>query len=146
MGRVAVKSLVNVGMSIFALSLPQLAVAVELNYQPVNPSFGGDALNSGHLYQGADIANTYQDDSLDFLLEESTAADLFADALQSSVIAGAASQISNAIFQTGAPTSGIFTLDGATVSYETVGNNVVIRVNDGVKTDVLTIPKPPVSP
>ena len=81
------------------------AAASELVYEPVNPSFGGDPLNSSHLYQGAEIANTFQDDSLDSLFAEESAADEFAAALQSSLIGGAASQITDAIFTTGAPTS-----------------------------------------
>lgn len=140
------KNFLRLSLTIVALGTPTLGVTAELVYRPINPSFGGDALNSGHLYQGADIANTFNDDSLDFLLEEQSAADLFADALRSSVIAGTASQIANAIFQTGSPSSGTFTLDGATVTYETVGTNVVVRVNDGIKTEVLTIPKPTTSP
>lgn len=118
------------------------AQAGELTYQPTNPSFGGDPLNSSHLYQGAEIANTFKDNSLDSLFTQSTAAEDFATALQSTLIAGSASQIANAIFQDGAPSTGMFTLDNATVSYETVGSNVVITINDGVKSNVLTIPKP----
>lgn len=118
------------------------AAASDLVYEPINPSFGGDALNSSHLYQGAEIANTFEDSSLDSLFEEQSAADQFASALQSSLIGGAASQITDAIFNTGAPASGVFTLDGATVSYNTIGGNVVITINDGVSTSTLTIPVP----
>lgn len=118
------------------------AAASELIYEPTNPSFGGDPLNSSHLYQGAEIANTFTDSSLDSLFQEDTAADEFAAALQSTLIAGAAGQIADAIFETGAPTSGTFMLDGATVSYNTVGGNVVININDGVSTSTLTIPVP----
>lgn len=128
-----------------ALALSGAAFQVsagDLIYQPINPSFGGNPLNSGHLFQGADIQNRYRDDGLDLLFEEPTAADFFLDAMQSSVIAGAAGQISQAIFTDGAPPSGIFTLDGATVSYQTVGGNVIININDGVTTEVLTVPRP----
>ena len=118
------------------------ATASELVYEPTNPSFGGDPLNSSHLYQGAEIANTFEDNSLDSLLEGPSAAEEFAAALQSAVIGGTASQIANAIFQDGAPPSGVFALDGATVSYDTVGGNVIITINDGVTTSTLTIPKP----
>jgi curli production assembly/transport component CsgF len=118
------------------------AGASDLVYEPVNPSFGGDALNSSHLYQGAEIANTFTDSSLDSLFQEDSAADEFAAALQSSLIGGAASQITDAIFNTGAPASGVFTLDGATVTYNTVGGNVVVTINDGVSSSTLTIPIP----
>lgn len=122
------------------------AAASDLIYTPINPSFGGNPFYSSHLYQGAEIQNRFKDDGLGFLLEEQTAADLFASAMQSSLIAGATSQITQAIFTDGAPPSGIFTLDGATVSYETVGGNVIISVNDGVTTEVLTVPIPSTSP
>lgn len=118
------------------------AAASELVYEPVNPSFGGDPLNSSHLYQGAEISNTFTDSSLDSLFQEDSPADEFAAALQSALIGGTASQITDAIFNTGAPASGTFTLDGATVSYNTVGGNVVININDGITTNTLTIPKP----
>lgn len=123
-----------------------VSFADQLTYRPVNPSFGGDPFNSSHLYQGAEIANTFDDDDFDLLLGESTAAELFKDSLQSSIIAGAATQITNSIYTTGAPTSGVFTLDGATVSYETVGDRVQVTINDGITSQVLDIPKPTVSP
>jgi curli production assembly/transport component CsgF len=118
--------------------------AENLIYRPVNPSFGGNPLNSNHLYQGAELTNEFED-VFDLFADERTAADDFLDSLQSSVIAGAASQITQAIFEDGAPPSGIFTLEQAVVSYETVGSNVIVRVNDGVSTRTLTIPKPPTS-
>ncbi|WP_193177865.1 curli assembly protein CsgF [Oricola nitratireducens] len=118
------------------------AQAGELTYQPTNPSFGGDPLNSSHLYQGAEIANTFKDSSLDSLFTQPSAADEFASALQSALIGGAASQITDAIFNNGAPSSGTFTLDGATVTYNTVGGNVIVNINDGVSTNTLTIPVP----
>ena len=65
------------------------------------------------------------------------------EAQASALIGGAASQVTNAIFTKGAPSSGMFSLDGATVSYKTVGGNVVITVNDGVSTNTLTVPVPP---
>ncbi|WP_197945320.1 curli assembly protein CsgF [Oricola thermophila] len=125
-----------------AALLAGTAAASELVYEPVNPSFGGDPLNSSHLFQGAEIANTFEDSSLDSLFEEPTAADEFAAALQSALIGGAASQITDAIFNDGAPPSGTFSLDGATVSYNTVGGNVVITISDGISTSTLTVPVP----
>lgn len=125
------------------LASASAASAGELTYQPTDPSFGGDPLNSSHLYQGAEIANTFKDNSLNNLFTQPTAADEFTSALKSALIGGAASQVTNAIFTKGAPSSGMFSLDGATVSYKTVGGNVVITVNDGVSTNTLTVPVPP---
>lgn len=120
------------------------AAAGDLIYQPINPSFGGDPFNSSHLLQLADIQNEYKDDGsdLDSLFEEESAADKFISAMQGTMIAGSSGQLSQAIFQDGAPPSGSFFLDGASVSYETVNNRVLVTVSDGIKTNSFDIPKP----
>lgn len=120
------------------------APAGDLIYQPINPSFGGDPFNSSHLLQTADIQNEYKDDGsdLDSLFEEETAADQFVSAMQGTMIAGASSELSDAIFQEGSPPSGSFFLDGASVSYKTVGSRVLVTVSDGIETNSFDIPKP----
>ncbi|WP_458525020.1 curli assembly protein CsgF [Onishia taeanensis] len=120
------------------------ATAGDLTYKPINPSFGGDPFNSSHLLQTADIQNEYKDDGsdLDSLFAEDSAADQFVSAMQGTMISGASSQLSKAIFEDGAPPSGTFILDGATVSYETVSDRVLVKVSDGITTNSFDIPKP----
>lgn len=127
-----------------SLLISTSVAAGDLIYQPINPSFGGDPFNSSHLLQLADIQNEYKDDGsdLDSLFEEESAADKFISAMQGTMIAGSSGQLSQAIFQDGAPPSGSFFLDGASVSYETVDNRVLVTVSDGIKTNSFDIPKP----
>ncbi|WP_136255241.1 curli assembly protein CsgF [Onishia niordana] len=118
--------------------------AGDLTYRPINPSFGGDPFNSSHLLQMADIQNQHKDDGsdLDSLFAEDSAADQFISSMQGTMISGASSQLRQAIFEDGAPPSGTFTLNGATVTYETVNNRVLVKVSDGITTNSFDIPKP----
>lgn len=120
------------------------ASAGDLVYQPINPSFGGDPFYSAHLLQTAEIQNKHINDGSEFdsLFEEPTAADKFANAINNTLISGAAGQLSDAIFKDGAPPSGNFAFDGAMVSYKTVNGRVKITVADGINTNVLDIPIP----
>lgn len=126
------------------LLFPISACAGDLTYRPINPSFGGDPFNSSHLLQMADIQNQYKDDGsdLDSLFAEETAADQFVSSMQGTMISGASSQLREAIFEDGAPPSGTFTLNGATVTYETVNSRVLVKVSDGITTNSFDIPKP----
>lgn len=145
MKRTLLFSVSTLAMSAIAsLIVSASAAAGELVYRPINPSFGGDPFNSSHLLQTADIQNKYKDDGsdLDSLFEEESAAEKFADAMQGTMISGASGQLREAIFEDGAPPSGSFFLDGATVSYETVDNRVLVKVSDGITTNSFDIPKP----
>ncbi|MGB8714246.1 MAG: curli assembly protein CsgF, partial [Onishia taeanensis] len=123
---------------------PIIVCAGDLTYRPINPSFGGDPFNSNHLLQMADIQNQYKDDGsdLDSLFAEESAADQFASSMRNTMISGASSQLREAIFEDGAPPSGTFSLNGATVTYETVNNRVLVKVSDGITTNSFDIPKP----
>ncbi len=118
-------------------------VASEITYRPINPSFGGDPFNGSFLLQSAEIQNQHEDDSLASLFEEPSTADQFADAIRGSIIGASASQLIRAVFQDGAPPTGTFTLDDATVDYITLPNGRVrITVTDGITTNVLEVPPP----
>ncbi|MDV6319316.1 curli assembly protein CsgF [Chromohalobacter sp. HP20-39] len=134
------------GALLATLGITPSALAGDLVYQPINPAFGGDPFYINYLMQTADVQNQYKDDGDDYssLFEEETTADKFADAIRNTMIAGSASQLSEAIFQDGAPPSGSFSLDGAMVSYETVGDRVVVNISDGINTNVVNIPRSPI--
>ncbi|MCI0511296.1 curli production assembly/transport component CsgF [Chromohalobacter marismortui] len=131
------------GVLLATLGVAPGAWAGDLVYQPINPAFGGDPFYINYLLQTADVQNQYKDDGDEYssLFEEETTADKFADAIRNTMIAGSASQLSEAIFQDGAPPSGNFSLDGAMVSYETVGDRVVVNISDGINTNVVNIPR-----
>ena len=119
------------------------ASAGDLVYQPINPSFGGNPLNSSHLYQGADIQNQFLDDGsrFDDLFEEPSLAEEFAEAIRNGMVSIAAGELIDSIVLQENPT-GTMELDGAMVTWVTQGDRVVITVNDGVTTQTLDIPVP----
>ena len=127
----------------FAIS-PTDGWSGDLVYRPVNPSFGGDPFNSGHLLSLAQIQNQFLDDgsAFDFLDEEPSTADDFIQAIQGALVAATAGEVIDAVFEQDGPASGQFTLDGALVTYETVGDRVIVRVNDGIDVNTLDIPIP----
>lgn len=69
--------------------------ATELVYTPVNPSFGGNPLNSSHLFGVANAINGYEgpDNGLDF--EEESALDRLANSLESRLISQLLSDVGN---------------------------------------------------
>jgi curli production assembly/transport component CsgF len=72
------------------------AIAQELVYTPINPSFGGDSFNSAHLLGIANAQNDYKDPSAG--TDGSSQSDLFLRQLQSRLLSSLASQVSDAIF------------------------------------------------
>ncbi|MCG7625195.1 MULTISPECIES: curli assembly protein CsgF [Rhodobacterales] len=114
----------------------------ELVYRPINPSFGGNPLNSGHLLQLAEIQNQHLDsNAFGDLFEEPTLADEFADAIRNGMITIAAGELLDAVVQRENPT-GTMDLDGAIVSWVTSGDRVTVTINDGVSTNTLDLPIP----
>ncbi|MCG9638638.1 curli production assembly protein CsgF [Vibrio sp. Isolate34] len=80
-----------------SISLKKLALIVlfvspsicssELVYTPINPSFGGNALNSSHLFNHANAINDYDDPSArDIFGEQESALDRLASSLESRLI------------------------------------------------------------
>jgi curli production assembly/transport component CsgF len=121
------------------------ALADELTYQPLSPSFGGSPLNGSFLLQTAEIQNQFIDDGqFDDLFAEPTLADEFTDALRSTLVSISTGELLDAVVSREDPT-GTIELDGATVSYETIGDRVIITVSDGVTTNTLDIPLPVVN-
>lgn len=118
------------------------AFAGDFVYQPVNPSFGGNPLNSSHLLQMAEIQNAFiDDDPFNDLFDEPSLADDFADAIRNGMVSIAAGELIDAIVQREDP-DGTMELDGAIVTWNTIGDRVTIRVNDGTSVNVLDIPIP----
>ena len=59
------------------------AVAQDITYQPIDPSFGGNPFNSAHLLGIANAQNTYKDPKA---ASSSSQADIFARQLQSRLL------------------------------------------------------------
>lgn len=91
--------LLHTGM--LAALLAGSAHATEIVYQPVNPSFGGNPLNSGHLLNLANTQNRYPTDpnaqSL-FGRSPQSQLDLFNQRLQSLILDRIANSITSSLF------------------------------------------------
>lgn len=91
------KNLKALGWFTAALLSTAPAGASELIYTPVNPSFGGDAFNSAHLFGHANAINKYTaPDSNQFSeFEEESALDRLASSLESRLISQLLADIGN---------------------------------------------------
>lgn len=112
------------------------ASAQQLTYTPVNPSFGGNPFNSSHLMGLATAQNQFRPESS---YTAPTQAQQFALQLQSSILAGVAQQISNAIFGDNPAQNGTISFGGTTVEFVRTLDNVTINITDplGVATQVV---------
>jgi len=129
-----------------AITAATAAMAGELLYQPVNPSFGGSPLNSTHLLQLAEIQNQHLDDGSQFddLFDTPSLASEFSDAIRNGMISIAAGELLDSIVLQENPTGNMM-LDGASVTWVTAGGRVMITINDGITTETLDIPVPVVN-
>jgi curli production assembly/transport component CsgF len=114
------------------------ASAQQLVYTPVNPVFGGNPFNSTQLEADANAQNTYKPGGAP---QNLTQAQLFAQQLQSELLAGLANQVAEAIFGPNALPSGTFSFGGETVTFvRTLGEiTVTITGANGAQT-VITLP------
>lgn len=116
------------------------ARADELVYTPVNPSFGGNPFNSGHLLGVANAQNDYSAPR-----QKETQAEQFVRLLQSRLLSAVASQVSDSIFGENAQPSGQIVYDNQSVQWETLGDSIRLLITDtttGAVTEII-IPNPP---
>ena len=71
------------------------AIATELTYRPINPSFGGNPLNSGHLLGVADRINDHKNPDSDDIFDEQSDLDRLAASLESRLISQLLSDVGN---------------------------------------------------
>lgn len=102
------------------------AFAQQLVYRPINPSFGGNALNSGHLLGIANAQRPEEDRST----PQTTTTDRFLQILQSRLLSSLALDVTDAIFGEDAQDSGTIQLDDISVSFVNTGTEVEIVIND----------------
>lgn len=119
------------------LGLASGASAQQLVYTPINPTFGGNPFNSSHLLATANAQNQFLPKSASS--SAPTQAQQFASQLQSTILAGVAQQISNAIFGNNPQQSGTISFGGTTVSFQRGLDNVTINITDpsGVTTTIV---------
>ncbi len=72
-----------------------LSQASELVYTPVNPNFGGNPLNTSHLFSGANAINDYKAPRDDELFEQESALDRLTSSLESRLISQLLADVGN---------------------------------------------------
>ena len=125
-----------VGLSI-AFCSP--ALAGELVYTPINPSFGGNPFNSSHLLGIANAQNKFKDPSS---TSNSSQADIFARQLQSRLLSALSSQIVDAIFGDNAQDHGTVDFGGQTIEWVRDLDQVTLNITNNDTGEVTTISIP----
>lgn len=116
------------------------AVAGSLVYTPVNPSFGGNPLNSSHLMGLASAQRTAT--AFDAGLDDdkgsggggdtpgNTDADLFVRQLQGRLLSALASQVTEAIFGENPQNSGTVRFGDTTVTFDRTLDSIRLVIED----------------
>lgn len=128
-------------LGIVVLSCPvgSAAMAQDIVYQPVNPSFGGNPFNSNHLLGVANAQNDYRDPRS---TSNSSQADIFARQLQSRLLSALSSQIIDAIFGENPQESGTISFGGQTINFSRSLDSVTITIinDDTGEETVIVVP------
>ena len=120
-----------ISIALLVLSLP--CSATELVYEPVNPSFGGNALNGNFLLQKAQSQNAYSAER-----EEASFVDKFRDALERNIINSLTRRIADGELVEGIYNTGEFLIEVVT---DTDGSVIVNITNlETGEVTLITIP------
>jgi len=138
------RHIVVAGIAVLAISGP--ALAGTLVYAPTNPTFGGNPLNGSYLFNNAQVQNQYTQSPGGAAGAGSAAltpGQIFAQQLTSQLYSSLANKITQAIFGENAATSGTFSFEGTTITYQQVGGNINISINDGTSITNVSVPAGP---
>src|SRR5690554_4451138 len=113
--------------SCVGLALAPAASAQDIVYQPIDPSFGGNPFNSGHLLGIANAQNDYRDPTA---RQSNSQADIFARQLQSRLLSALSSQIVDAIFGENPQESGTISFGGQTINFVRSLTEVTLTITD----------------
>ena len=116
--------------------VPSSAMAQDITYQPIDPSFGGNPFNSAHLLGIANAQNDYKDPKA---TANSSQADIFARQLQSRLLSALSSQIVDAIFGDNPQQSGTIKFGGQTITFDRGLTDVTLTITDDDTGEVTTI-------
>jgi curli production assembly/transport component CsgF len=122
-----------------AIAVSQAAVAQDMVYTPIDPTFGGNPFNSAHLLGIANAQNKFKDpDSL----SNGSQADIFARQLQSRLLSALSSQIVDAIFGENAQDHGTINFGGQTIEWVRDLESVTLTITNNDSGEVTTIEIP----
>lgn len=121
------------------------AAAEPLVYSPVNPSFGGNPLNSSHLMglANAQRTATARDGKSSTSSSSSSAtsnAELFVRQLESRLMSSLASQVSEAIFGENPQDSGTIQFGDTSVSFERTLDSIRLTIVDATGVTEIVVP------
>ena len=112
------------------------ALAQDITYQPVDPSFGGNPFNSAHLLGIANAQNKYKDPKT---AATNSQADIFARQLQSRLLSALSSQIVDAIFGDNPQQHGTISFGGQTITFDRGLDAVTLNITNDDSGEVTTI-------
>jgi curli production assembly/transport component CsgF len=115
------------------------ALAQDITYQPVDPTFGGNPFNSSHLLGIANAQNKYKDPNAK---TSQSQADIFAQQLQSRLLSALSSQIVDAIFGENPQQHGTISFGGQTITFDRGLTDVTLNITDNDTGEVTTIVVP----
>lgn len=113
------------------------AVAGDLVYQPVNPTFGGNPFNSQHLLGIANAQNKTKDPNTPAAGSE---ADIFARQLQSRLLSALSSQIVDAIFGENPQERGTIKFGDQTIDFVRGLDSVTLTITSGSEVTTIVVP------
>jgi curli production assembly/transport component CsgF len=115
-------------------------------YTPTNPTFGGNPLNGPYLFNNAQVQNQHVPSTSPSAAGAGaplTPGQIFAQQLTSQLYSSLANKITSAIFGESAAQNGTFAFEGTTITYQRVGGNINISINDGQTITDVTVPAGP---
>jgi curli production assembly/transport component CsgF len=118
------------------LAMGASAMAQDLTYQPIDPSFGGNPFNSSHLLGVAGAQNDFKDPAS---ARTSTEADIFARQLQSRLLSALSSQIVDAIFGENPQERGTISFGGQTIDFVRSLDEVTLNITNNETGEVTKI-------
>jgi curli production assembly/transport component CsgF len=127
------------GATIALAFIASPAMAQDITYQPVDPTFGGNPFNSSHLLGIANAQNKYKDPNAK---TSQSQADIFAQQLQSRLLSALSSQIVDAIFGDNPQQHGTISFGGQTITFDRGLTDVTLNITEDDSGEVTTIVVP----
>ncbi|WP_338241650.1 curli assembly protein CsgF [Aurantiacibacter hainanensis] len=112
------------------------ALAQDMVYEPIDPSFGGNPFNSAHLLGVANAQNDYKDPNA---RNSNSQADIFARQLQSRLLSALSSQIVDAIFGDNPQERGTISFGGQTIDFVRGLTEITLTITDDETGEVTEI-------
>jgi curli production assembly/transport component CsgF len=128
--------------SVFALALVAPALASTIIYTPVNPSFGGNALNSSHLLGVANAINEFKAPDAAAAKGGQSAGEQFVRQLESRLYSSLANSVTEAIFGENAQEHGEIVFGSQTITFDRDLDSVDVTIFDAATGETTRISVP----